>query len=145
MIALLQRVKQASVDVNEQCIAQIDQGVLVFVGVEKGDSSALIDRLVERLINYRLFADTDDKMNYSVKDINGGLLLVPQFTLAANTQKGLRPSFASAAQPDIGYKLFNEFVDAAKRRHSKISTGQFGADMQVKLINDGPVTFWLQS
>lgn len=145
MITLLQRVKQASVEVNEQCIAEIDQGVLVFVGIEKGDSSELVARLVERVINYRLFADAEEKMNLSVKDINGGLLLVPQFTLAANTQKGLRPSFASAAPPDIGYQLFNEFVEAAKQQHPKVCTGQFGADMEVKLINDGPVTFWLHS
>lgn len=145
MIALLQRVKQASVEVNNQCIAEIDHGLLVFVGFEKDDSSAMIERLVGRVLNYRLFADADDKMNLSVKQVNGGLLLVPQFTLAANTQKGLRPSFASAASPDIGYQLFNEFVDAANKQHPKVCTGQFGADMQVKLINDGPVTFWLQS
>lgn len=145
MIALLQRVKHASVEVNDQCIAKIDQGLLVFVGIETDDSSAMIERLVERIIHYRIFADTDDKMNLSVKDINGGVLLVPQFTLAANTKKGLRPSFASAAPPNIGYQLFSEFVDAAYKLHPKICSGQFGADMQVRLTNDGPVTFWLHS
>jgi len=144
MIALLQRVKTAKVVVDNQTIGEIDQGILAFIGVEKNDAQSQADRLLERLLNYRIFADHDDKMNLSLQDIQGGLLLVPQFTLAADTQKGNRPSFITAAPPEIGEQWFNYFKNHAKSKHYKVETGKFGADMQVHLINDGPVTFWLQ-
>lgn len=144
MIALIQRVTGAKVVVNNKTIGEIKQGLLVFIGVEKADSEACIPRLLNKVLSYRVFADSEDKMNLSVQDINGGVLLVPQFTLAADTQKGNRPSFSSAAGPDIGEKYFLEFVSQAKKQYSKIETGEFGADMKISLLNDGPVTFWLQ-
>jgi D-aminoacyl-tRNA deacylase len=144
MIALLQRVKTAKVVVENKTIGEIDQGILAFIGVEKNDAQPQADRLLERLLNYRIFADHDDKMNLSIQDIQGGLLLVPQFTLAADTQKGNRPSFITAAPPEIGEQWFNYFKNQAKSKHYKVETGKFGADMQVHLVNDGPVTFWLQ-
>jgi len=144
MIALLQRVKHANVNVNNETIANIDKGLLVFIGVERGDTQAQADKLLSRLLAYRVFADDNDKMNLSLHDINGGLLLVPQFTLAAETSKGLRPSFTPAAPPVEGEQLFDYFCTQAKLQHSIVRTGQFGADMQVSLTNDGPVTFWLQ-
>ena len=144
MIGLLQRVKQASVHVNDKEIAQIEQGLLVLIGVEKGDTNKQADRLIERLLGYRVFSDQDDKMNLSLSDIKGGLLLVPQFTLPADTQKGMRPSFSPAASPSDGKILFDYLVQQAKQQFSNVATGQFAADMQVSLINDGPVTFWLQ-
>jgi D-tyrosyl-tRNA(Tyr) deacylase len=116
----------------------------VLVGVEQGDSEREADRLLERLLGYRVFADAAGKMNLSVQDIAGGVLLVPQFTLAADTNKGTRPSFSSAASPEEGFRLFEYFVQQARIRHSSIATGRFGADMKVTLTNDGPVTFWLQ-
>jgi D-tyrosyl-tRNA(Tyr) deacylase len=143
MIGLLQRVRQASVVVNDIEIAQIAQGLLVLVGVENGDTVQQANKLLNKLLGYRVFSDVDDKMNLSLRDINGGLLLVPQFTLAANTQKGMRPSFTAAADPETGFKLFNYLVNQAHQQHEIVSSGQFGADMQVSLINDGPVTFWL--
>ena len=143
MIGLLQRVTQARVEVDRQTVGRIDQGLLVFVGVQKHDTAQSAQRLVERLLGYRVFADADGKMNLSVKDTNGGLLLVPQFTLAADTKKGMRPSFSSAAPPETGHQLFNELVTIAKRQHEHVATGEFGADMQVSLTNDGPVTFML--
>ena len=143
MIALLQRVTQAEVTVNQQSIARIQQGLLVLLAVEKADTSAQADKLLERLLNYRVFADDADKMNRSLRDINGGLLLVPQFTLAANTDKGNRPSFASAAPPAHGLALFNYLQQRASTVYPASQFGQFGADMQVSLINDGPVTFRL--
>lgn len=144
MIALIQRVSNAQVSVNQQIIGQIGQGILVLIGVEKNDTQANADKLVKRLIGYRIFSDHEDKMNLSVADINGGLLLVPQFTLAADTHKGLRPSFSSAAPPALGEQIFDYFVQQASRLHDTVQTGKFGADMQVSLCNDGPVTFWLQ-
>jgi D-tyrosyl-tRNA(Tyr) deacylase len=144
MIGLLQRVTKASVTVDDKTIGEIEQGLMVLVGVERGDTEAEADRLLERLLTYRVFADSDDKMNLSVKDVQGGLLLVPQFTLAADTKKGARPSFSSAATPEDGNRLFDYFLAQAKQRHVKVTSGRFGADMQVSLINDGPVTFWLQ-
>lgn len=148
MIALLQRVMYASVKVDNKLVGEIQQGLLVFVGVEKedaeNDGSAKAKRLVERVLNYRMFADKDDKMNLSVRDIDGGVLCVSQFTLAADTKKGNRPSFTSAAEPEKGKQLYNEVVNLFQSQHNNIATGQFGADMQVELINDGPVTFWLQ-
>ena len=144
MIALIQRVSEAKVVVNNKNIGEIQQGLLVFVGIEKNDNEEQVPRLVDKVLSYRVFADEEDKMNLSVQDIKGGLLLVPQFTLAADTQKGCRPSFSSAAAPEVGEKLFNEFIQQAKNKYQYIETGQFGADMKVFLLNDGPVTFWLQ-
>ncbi len=144
MIALIQRVSNAQVSVNQQIIGQIEQGILALIGVEKNDSQVNADKLLKRLISYRLFSDQQDKMNLSLADINGGLLLVPQFTLAADTKKGLRPSFSCAAPPVIGEQMFNYFVQQAKESHDYVQTGKFSADMQVSLCNDGPVTFWLQ-
>lgn len=144
MIALIQRVNEAKVVVENKNIGEIQQGLLVFVGVEKSDDQDCVIRLVNKVLSYRVFADEEDKMNLSVQDIKGGLLLVPQFTLAADTQKGCRPSFSSAAPPAEGEKMFNEFVKQAKYKYEKIKTGKFGADMKISLLNDGPVTFWLQ-
>ena len=144
MIALLQRVTKAAVEVDGQRIGAIDKGLMVLVGVEKGDDADIAQRLADKLLKYRVFSDEDDKMNLSVQDIQGELLLVPQFTLAASTQKGLRPSFSSAASPADGETLFNKFVAMVKSANSQVETGQFGADMKVSLVNDGPVTFWLQ-
>ena len=143
MIALIQRVTNASVVVNNQTIGEIEQGILALIGVEKNDQKANADRLLERLLGYRIFSDADDKMNLSVSDIGGGLLLVPQFTLAADTRKGKRPSFSTAAPPRQGQALFNYFIGQAQLSYAKVATGEFGADMKVSLCNDGPVTFWL--
>lgn len=145
MRALIQRVAHAKVEVDQQCIGEIDQGLLVFIGVEKGDRTEDADRLIKKLLAYRVFSDTDGKMNLSVTDVKGGLLLVSQFTLAANTQKGLRPSFSSAAAPADGEALYNYFVEQAKALHAPVATGRFGADMKVTLLNDGPVTFLLET
>lgn len=144
MIALIQRVNEAKVVVNNKNIGEIQQGILAFIGIEKTDTKEQVTRLLDKVLSYRIFADSDDKMNLSVQDIKGGLLLVPQFTLAADTQKGCRPSFSSAATPELGEQLFNEFIKQAKDKYQQIETGQFGADMKISLLNDGPVTFWLQ-
>ena len=144
MIGLLQRVTRASVTVDENCIAEIDKGLMVLVGIEKNDSRVQAERLVKKLLEYRVFSDDDGKMNLSVLDIAGEVLLVPQFTLAADTNKGKRPSFSSAASPEQGDDLFAAVVDIMSRQIPRVQTGQFGADMAVELINDGPVTFWLQ-
>ena len=144
MIALIQRVTNAQVVVDHQIIGKIEQGILALIGVEPQDNQQKADRLLQRLLGYRIFSDHEDKMNLSVKDINGGILLVPQFTLTANTKKGMRPSFTSAAPPVLGKKMFDYFVTEANKKHDPIGTGEFGADMQVSLCNDGPVTFWLQ-
>ncbi len=145
MLALLQRVKYANVVVNGKKIADIGQGLLVFVAVEPEDTIDNATRLIEKTLKYRIFDDAAGRMNLSVQDIGGELLLVPQFTLAADTKKGLRPSFTTAAAPEIAEKLFNQFVGLAKEKYdkNKIATGEFGADMQVSLCNDGPVTFLL--
>lgn len=145
MIALIQRVTQAQVTVDDTVIAQIDCGLLALIGVEPNDSTSQADRLCDRLLGYRVFADADDKMNLSLKDVKGGLMLVPQFTLAADTRKGMRPSFSSAAAPATGERLFNYLVQQSRQQYSDVSCGHFGADMQVALVNDGPVTFWLQT
>lgn len=145
MIGLLQRVTQAKVTVDGDTVAAINTGILVFVGVEKNDSEKQARRLFEKLIAYRVFPDDQDKMNLSLQDINGGLLLVPQFTLAADTRKGLRPSFSSAAAPELGKQLFEYLVEHARQQFNKVETGIFGANMQVSLNNDGPVTFWLRT
>jgi D-tyrosyl-tRNA(Tyr) deacylase len=144
MIALLQRVSEAYVEVEGRRVAGIDAGLLVFVGVQRGDATAQADRLLERVLGYRVFADAEGRMNHSVADVGGGLLLVPQFTLAADTGKGMRPSFTPAAEPVAGRQCFDYFLSQAKRRHGCVASGLFGADMRVGLINDGPVTFWLQ-
>lgn len=144
MIGLLQRVSQASVIVEGKIVGAISRGILVFVGVERGDDATKADRLLERLLGYRVFADAEDRMNLSVKDIDGGLLLVPQFTLAADTQKGMRASFTPAAPPPEGERLFGYLLAQARQQYAPVASGIFGADMQVTLNNDGPVTFWLQ-
>lgn len=144
MIALLQRVSEAWVEVEGRRIADIGSGLLVLLAVEQGDSRAEADRLLERVLGYRVFADAGGRMNLSLSDTTGDLLLVPQFTLAADTHKGRRPSFTAAAAPEDGERLFNEFADLAKRQHGRVALGRFGADMRVGLVNDGPVTFWLQ-
>ena len=145
MIGLLQRVTQSSVTVNKEVVGQIGAGLLVLVGVQKHDTEQLAERLIDRLLGYRVFPDEQGKMNLSLNDTQGGILLVPQFTLAADTQKGMRPSFSSAAPPEIGERLFNTIVDLARQKHKDVATGIFGADMQVALINDGPVTFSLET
>ena len=145
MIGLLQRVSSARVEVQSQDIAQIHTGILAFIGVEKKDSRADADRLLERLLGYRIFPDDSGKMNLSLIDIQGGLLLVPQFTLPADTKKGMRPSFSSAAPPEAGMELFNYLLFQARTRYPQVEAGIFGADMKVHLINDGPVTFWLNT
>ncbi|OCG05640.1 D-aminoacyl-tRNA deacylase [Gilliamella apis] len=143
MIALIQRVKHASVSVNNQIIGEIDQGLLVLLGVEQGDNEQKAIRLSEKVLGYRIFSDNDGKMNLNVQQINGKLLVVSQFTLAADTQKGMRPSFTKGASPDMANELYQFFVKQCQQ-HIETQTGQFAADMQVSLINDGPVTFWLQ-
>jgi len=144
MIALLQRVTRAWVDIGDSRIGEIGQGLMVLIGVERGDAAAQADRLLERLLGYRVFADEHGRMNRSVSDIGGGLLLVPQFTLAADTRKGRRPGFTAAADPSDAERWFKYFAGQAAKRHPELETGRFGADMQVGLVNDGPVTFWLQ-
>ena len=143
MIALIQRVKQASVSVNNKIIGEINQGLLVLLGVEQGDNEQKAIRLSEKVLGYRIFSDNDGKMNLNVQQINGKLLIVSQFTLAADTQKGMRPSFTKGASPDMANELYQFFVKQCQQ-HIETQTGQFAADMQVSLINDGPVTFWLQ-
>ena len=145
MIGLLQRVCRASVEVDTRIIAEIHTGLLVLTGVEKEDNQARANRLLERLLGYRVFPDEAGKMNLSLTDINGGLLLVPQFTLPADTKKGTRPSFSSAAPPEQGQTLFYYLLEQAKAAYPHVQSGVFGADMKVHLTNDGPVTFWLQT
>lgn len=144
MIALLQRVSAASVTVEGELIGAIDAGLMVLVCAEKGDSEKEADLLLAKLLAYRVFGDAVGKMNLSVADVAGGLLLVPQFTLAADTKSGTRPSFTPAAAPADALRLFDHFVRRARERHVRVETGKFGADMKVSLTNDGPVTFWLQ-
>lgn len=143
MIGLIQRVSWAKVEVNGQLIGQVDQGILALVGMEKSDQTEQADKLIHRLLNYRVFADNEEKMNLSIMDIQGGLLLVPQFTLAANTKKGMRPSFSSAKPPAEAEILFSYLLKQAQLQHSNVQSGLFGADMKVSLLNDGPVTFSL--
>ena len=144
MYGLIQRVSSASVAIDQQINGQIDQGVLLLLGIEKTDSQSTVDKLLHRVLNYRLFSDEKNKMNLSLLDINGGLLVISQFTLAADTNKGLRPSFSSAAPPEQAESLYNHFLAQARAQHGKIESGVFGADMQVSLCNDGPVTFNLR-
>lgn len=145
MIGLLQRVSRAEVQVAGVQIASINTGLLVFVGVQRGDTENHATRLLERLLGYRVFPDTDRKMNLGLKDVGGGLLLVPQFTLAADTRSGLRAGFSKAASPEVGLRLFDYLVEQAQQHHQSVASGQFGANMEVALVNDGPVTFWLES
>lgn len=144
MIALLQRVTQAQVAVDGETVGAIGKGLMVLVCAERGGGEKQADALLGKLLAYRVFADDAGKMNKSVCDVGGGLLLVPQFTLAADTRSGTRPSFTPAAPPEIGRSLFEYFAAQASARHAPVATGRFGADMQVSLTNDGPVTFWLQ-
>ena len=143
MIGLIQRVTNAKVVVDEITVGEINQGVLLLLGVEKDDDKTNAEKLLEKVINFRIFEDTDQKMNLSLLDIQGELLIVPQFTLAASTQKGTRPSFASAASPAAAELLFDEFCNLSKNKLQKVSVGLFGANMKVSLTNDGPATFWL--
>ncbi len=145
MIALIQRVSQAAVDVDSRRVGEIATGLLALIGVRPQDDAAEAARLLQRLLAYRVFADADGRMNRSLADIDGGLLLVPQFTLAADTRQGNRPGFSTAAPPEQARALFDGLVAAARRQHRQVAAGQFGADMQVSLVNDGPVTFWLES
>jgi D-tyrosyl-tRNA(Tyr) deacylase len=145
MKGLIQRVTHAKVDVAGETVGAIDQGLLVLVGVEPQDTPASADKLLHKLLNYRVFSDADGKMNLSLTDVGGGLLLVSQFTLAADTRSGLRPGFSTAAPPALGAELFDYLVTQARQKHAVVATGQFGADMQVSLTNDGPVTFLLET
>ena len=145
MKALIQRVRGARVEVAGEVVGAIDQGLLALVGVEPQDTPASVEKILHKLLNYRVFSDAAGKMNLSLSDVGGGLLLVSQFTLAADTKGGLRPSFSSAAPPALGAELFDLLVSQARARHPQVATGQFGADMQVHLVNDGPVTFLLES
>ena len=144
MIGLLQRVAQARVEVDGVSIGAIGPGLMVLVCAERGDGEAEADRLLERVLGYRVFADAGGKMNLSLREVRGGLLLVPQFTLAADTHKGMRPSFTPAAPPEQGERLFDYFAAKARAAYPVVETGRFGAHMQVSLTNDGPVTIWLR-
>lgn len=145
MLTVIQRVTHAHVAVNNSIIGDVKQGIVALLAIEKGDTEAEAKQLIDRIFNYRLFADSDDKMNLSLRDINGGLLLIPQFTLAANTKKGNKPSFATAAPPALAEPLFEFAARYAAQQHAHVACGQFGADMQVSLCNDGPVTFTLNT
>lgn len=145
MKALIQRVRRASVEVDEREVGAIGPGLLALVGIEKGDDEAAADRLLHKLLHYRVFSDADGKMNRNLQQAEGGLLLVSQFTLAADTRKGLRPSFSSAAPPAEGERLFHYLLDRARAAWPTVASGEFAADMQVALVNDGPVTFLLES
>ncbi len=145
MKALIQRVSSAQVNVNGETVGKIGQGLLVLLGVERDDDRARAEKLLDKLLQYRIFSDADGKMNLSVQDVSGGVLLVSQFTLAADTNKGLRPSFSCAASPELARELYDYAVSYLQRQHNDIATGIFAADMQVQLINDGPVTFLLTS
>ena len=145
MIGLIQRVRSAQVDVDQQTIGKIDQGILLLLGVQREDTNQLADKLLHKVINYRIFEDDGGKMNKSLLDIQGELLIVSQFTLPADTRKGMRPSFTPAAPPAMGLALYEYFIEQANLAiEPSVQTGEFGADMQVSLVNDGPVTFWLE-
>jgi len=145
MIALIQRVNRAAVTVDSETVGAIGRGILALIGVQRGDTTASADRLLERVLTYRIFGDEQGKMNLSLRDIQGELLLVSQFTLAADTQKGTRAGFSRAAAPEEAKHLFNYLLDRARASHGTVAAGVFGADMQVSLVNDGPVTFWLET
>jgi D-tyrosyl-tRNA(Tyr) deacylase len=144
VIGLIQRVSHAQVAVDGISIAEIHKGILALIAVQKHDSTASTEKLLDRILNYRIFPDNEGKMNHSLHDTRGQLLLVPQFTLAADTKKGTRPSFSSAATPAHGQTLFDHIVGYAKDVFPEVHAGEFGADMKVSLTNDGPVTFWLE-
>jgi len=144
MIGLIQRVRQASVTIDDRKVTSIGRGLLVLVGFQRDDRAERLDRLIERLLNYRIFPDEHGRMNRSLREIDGELLAVPQFTLAADTARGNRPSFTSAAAPELGRELFSDFEHRLRLTWPACAFGRFGADMQVALINDGPVTFWLE-
>jgi D-tyrosyl-tRNA(Tyr) deacylase len=143
MLGLIQRVKNASVTVNSEVVGEIQQGILLLLGIQKTDTEDSANKLIDKLLAYRIFADADNKMNCNVQQVAGGILVVSQFTLAADTKKGLRPSFSSAAPPAQAQALYDYFVAQLRNKHDKVATGIFAADMQVSLINDGPVTFLL--
>lgn len=145
MIALIQRVAHAEVRVDDAVVGAIGSGILALVGVQRGDDERSADRLLERVLSYRIFPDAQDRMNLSLQDTGGGLLLVSQFTLAADTRKGTRAGFSTAAAPEEARRLFDYVVARARSQHQTVATGSFGANMQVSLTNDGPVTFWLES
>jgi D-tyrosyl-tRNA(Tyr) deacylase len=144
MIGLLQRVSEARVDVDGETVGAIGRGIAVLVGVQRGDTEARADRLLERLLSYRVFPDQAGRMNLDLRNVGGGLLLIPQFTLAADTSKGTRAGFSTAAAPEEGERLFDYLLAEAKTKHSPVGAGRFGAHMRVSLVNDGPVTFWLE-
>lgn len=145
MKGLIQRVSHANVCVDGESVGAINGGVLLLLGVERDDDEQKLDKLLHKLLNYRIFSDDDGKMNLSVSDIKGGILVVSQFTLAADTRKGLRPGFSTAAVPALAEELYNKFVERLKSQHEKVETGIFAADMKVELVNDGPVTFLLET
>jgi D-tyrosyl-tRNA(Tyr) deacylase len=145
MIGLIQRVTRADVRVNGEVVGEIERGILALIGVRKGDDTAAADRLLERMLAYRIFPDDQGKMNLSLQDIRGGLLLVPQFTLAADTHKGTRAGFSTAAVPEVAEGLFDHLLQQARASQLTVAAGIFGANMQVSLVNDGPVTFWLET
>jgi D-aminoacyl-tRNA deacylase len=145
MIALIQRVSEARVSVAGEVVGAIGRGVLALIGVRRGDTEAAVERLLERLLTYRIFPDGEGRMNLSVREVGGGVLLVPQFTLAADTKKGTRAGFSTAAAPEDARRLFMQLVERARAAYAPVSAGVFGADMQVSLVNDGPVTFWLET
>jgi D-tyrosyl-tRNA(Tyr) deacylase len=145
MIALIQRVTAAEVRIEGRVCGAIERGILALVGVKKGDDEGAADRLLERILGYRIFPDSEGRMNLSLRDVRGGLLLVSQFTLAADTRKGTRAGFSTAAPPDEARQLFELLVQKARAAHAPVATGEFGADMQITLTNDGPVTFWLET
>ena len=145
MRGLIQRVSVASVIVEDEIVGAIDGGILLFLGVQKGDDKVQADKLLHKLLNYRIFSDVDRKMNLNVQQVEGGILVISQFTLAADTQKGLRPGFSNAGEPAIAEGLYNYFVEQLRLQYSNVATGTFAADMKVSLTNDGPVTFLLET
>lgn len=145
MRVLIQRVSSAAVHINSEQVGSIEKGLLIFLGIEKNDEQADADKLLNKILDFRVFSDAEDKMNLSIRDIQGGLLIVSQFTLAADTNTGLRPSFSSAKPPQQARELYNYFLNQARVQHSPVASGEFGANMQVSLVNDGPVTFLLNS
>jgi len=145
LIALIQRVSEAAVTVEQRTVGQIGAGILALIGIQRGDDAARAARLLERVLGYRIFEDDAGRMNRSLSDTGGGLLLVPQFTLAADTHKGTRAGFSGAEPPESAHPLFDALVAQARARHPDVATGEFGAHMQVALVNDGPVTFWLEA
>lgn len=145
MRGLIQRVNRAKVDVDGETVGQISRGILLLLGVERDDNAASVDKMLHKLLNYRIFPDAEGKMNLSVTDIEGGILAVSQFTLAADTRKGMRPGFSTAAAPEVAQQLYDQFVEQLKSRHSEVATGIFAADMKIELVNDGPVTFLLET